>query len=816
VDTTETGPITPSGTSSGEADDNLVGAAADRGDAHELVTLPLLPVSTGVVFPGMVVTFRAESDDARTAVDAAERGDHDLLLVPRIAGAASADGSEPGSGRYATVGTVVRIEQTGTLPDGARVAIVRGRHRARLGQGVVGETTTLWVEAHPIIEPSESSDSMSDARVEALAGEYREVARELLEAVGGRAVTGVLAEARSPGALADTIGWWPSLPFERKVELLETLDVETRLTKALSWARAALAETKVAQDIDAEVTGGFEKAQREMILRRQMDAIRKELGDGGDDAVADYRTRVAESGAPDTVATAINKEIDRLERVGEQSMESSWIRTWLDTILEVPWGSRTEDDLDLVHARSVLDADHTGLDEVKDRIIEFLAVRKRRAERNVDTSAHRRAGTILVLAGPPGVGKTSLGESVARALGRTFVRTALGGIHDEAEIRGHRRTYVGARPGRIVRALIDADSMNPVILLDEIDKVGSDYRGDPTAALLEVLDPAQNHTFRDHYLEVELDLSGVVFIATANALDRVPAPLLDRMEVITISGYSEDEKLAIARDHLVPRVFDRNGVDTSEVELTDDTLRAVISGYTREAGVRRLEQRLDRLVRKAATRLATGEAVAPVQVDPDSLRDVLGRPIPDERPAERVIKPGIATGLAVTGAGGDVLYVEAVDMDGEPGLTLTGQLGDVMRESGEIALSYLRANAATLGIDATRVQRRFHVHFPAGAVPKDGPSAGITMTTALASQLTGRAVRSDVAMTGEITLQGRVLPIGGVKEKVLAAHRAGIRTVILPKANEPDAEDIPDEVREELTLHFVDDISDVLRLALVA
>jgi ATP-dependent Lon protease len=497
-------------------------------------------------------------------------------------------------------------------------------------------------------------------------------------------------------------------------------------------------------------------------------------------------------------------------------MESSWIRTWLDTILEIPWGSSSEDDLDLVHARSVLDADHTGLDEVKDRIIEFLAVRKRRAERNVDTSTHRRAGTILVLAGPPGVGKTSLGESVARALGRKFVRTALGGIHDEAEIRGHRRTYVGARPGRIVRALIDADTMNPVILLDEIDKVGSDYRGDPTAALLEVLDPAQNHTFRDHYLEVELDLSAVVFIATANALDRVPAPLLDRMEVITIGGYSEDEKLAIARDHLVPRVFDRNGVDTTEVVLPEETLRAVISGYTREAGVRRLEQRLDRLVRKAATRLATGEASAPVTVEPDSLRDVLGRPIPDERPAERVIKPGIATGLAVTGAGGDVLYVEALDMDGEPGLTLTGQLGDVMRESGEIALSYLRANAEALGIDSTRVQRRFHVHFPAGAVPKDGPSAGITMTTALASQLTGRAVRSDVAMTGEITLQGRVLPIGGVKEKVLAAHRAGIRTVILPMANKPDAEDIPDDVRAQLSLHFVEDIGEVLRLALVA
>ena len=550
-----------------------------------------------------------------------------------------------------------------------------------------------------------------------------------------------------------------------------------------------------------------------MILRRQLEAIRKELGEGSDNAIDDYRTRLAELDVSDSVRSAIVKEIDRFERVGEQSMESSWIRTWLDTIFELPWNSRTDDNYDLGHARSVLDADHTGLDEVKDRIIEFLAVRKLRAERNIDAGVHRRAGTILVLVGPPGVGKTSLGESVARALGRKFVRTALGGIHDEAEIRGHRRTYVGARPGRIVRALIDAGSMNPVVLLDEIDKLGADWRGDPTSALLEVLDPAQNHTFRDHYLELELDLSSVVFIATANTIDRMPAPLLDRMELITISGYSEDEKLAIARDHLVPRIYERNGVQPEEVVLSDEVMRAVISGYTREAGVRRLEQRLDRLVRKAATTIANG-ATPPVTVAVDEIRDALGRPVPDEKPLERITVPGIATGLAVTGAGGDVLFVEAAAMAGEAGLTLTGQLGEVMRESGEIALSYLRAHAPALGIDDAAMNRRFHVHFPAGGIPKDGPSAGITMTTALASYLTQRRVRPDVAMTGEITLHGKVLPIGGVKEKVLAAHRAGVRTVILPSANEPDADDIPEDVRSQLTLHFVDDIGTVLELAL--
>ncbi len=744
----------------------------------------------------MVVTIRAESDEARQAADAAARADEHLVIVPRT------------GVRFASVGTVARIEQRAALPDGAVGLVVRGLHRARIGAAVLSDTPALWVAVDPVADP------VPDTATRTLAAEYREVAAELLDTLGGRAMTGLLDEARSPGVLADTIGWWPGLAVANRIELLETTDVLARLARAIEWARAALAEAQVTKKIADDVSNSLEKTQREAILRRQLDAIRTELGEGGDNAIADYRTRLAALDVSETVRAAITKEIDRYERVGEQSMEASWIRTWLDTVFEIPWTTRTEDNLDLAQAREVLDADHTGLDDVKERIIEFLAVRKLRAERNVDAAAHRRAGTILVLAGPPGVGKTSLGESVARALGRAFVRTSLGGIHDEAEIRGHRRTYVGARPGRIVRALIDAGSMNPVVLLDEVDKIGADWRGDPSAALLEVLDPAQNHTFRDHYLEIELDLSAVVFIATANTLDRMPAPLLDRMEVITIHGYSDDEKLAIAREHLLARVLDRNGVHADEVVVPDSLVRLVIDDYTREAGVRRLEQRLDRVVRRAATAIATGATTAPHEVTEAEVRDALGKARRDDRPAERVDRPGIATGLAVTGAGGDVLYVEAAATGGTPGLTLTGQLGDVMRESGEIALSYLRAHTAELGIDPAALAQGFHVHFPSGAVPKDGPSAGITMTTALASVLTGRTVRPEVAMTGEVTLQGRVLPIGGVKEKVLAAHRAGVRTVILPKANRIDAEDIPTEIATDLDIHFVDDVREVLDLAL--
>jgi ATP-dependent Lon protease len=757
---------------------------------HPTLTLPLLPLPGGVVFPEMVVTIALETAEARETADAAVDGQ--LLLVPRI------------DERFARVGAIGKIENRGALPNGTPALTVRITGRAVLGAGVVGTGRGLWVEAEPV------TDTTTD-EARQLAERYRQVAGALLDQLGGRRLAAALPDTDEPGILADTIAYWPDLTVEQRVQLLETLDVEERLTLAIEWAERALQEVEVTRRIRDEVSGGIEKEQRDALLRRQLAAIRSELGEGDSDVIGDYRTRLESLEAPDAVRTAIEKEIDRLERTGEQSMESGWIRTWLDTVFEIPWNERSEERLHLDDARAVLDADHTGLDDVKDRLVEYLAVRKLRHERGV-TDDGRRRGVILALVGPPGVGKTSLGESVARALGRAFVRMALGGIRDEAEIRGHRRTYVGARPGRVVRALTEAGTMNPVVLLDEIDKVGADWRGDPSSALLEVLDPAQNHSFRDHYLEFELDLSDVVFIATANRLDTIPGPLVDRLEVIELDGYTDDEKAAIAVAHLLPRLQRRTGLSEDEVVVDADVVREIAADWTREAGVRGLERLLDKVLRKAATRIATDPSAAPVTISPDELPDLLGKPIPRETAAERGSAPGVATGLAVTGAGGDVLFVEATAMDGEPGLTLTGQLGDVMKESGEIARSYLRSHATELGIDDP--DRRFHVHFPAGAVPKDGPSAGITMTTALASLLTGRPVRPEVGMTGEVTLQGKVLPIGGVKQKLLAAHRAGLTEVLLPARNGRDLDDVPAEVREALTVHLVDNMSQVLELAL--
>jgi ATP-dependent Lon protease len=761
-------------------------------------TLPVLPLRSGVVFPGMVVTIALESDQARAAAEAAG-GDGQLLLVPMV------------GDRYARVGVIATVENAGALPNGTDALMIRGERRAVVGAGVVGTSDALWVQAEPLDDDTDAETDLSDA-----VREYRAVARTLLERMGGRRFAELLNDVESPGALADTVGWWPDLSLERKVELLETTDVAERLARATDWLKEALAEVELSEKIRSDVTEGMEKNQRDFLLRQQLAAIKKELGEeADDDLIGDFRDQLAQLDAPEAVATAVNREIDRLERTSEQSAEHGWIRTWIETVLELPWGQSSTDQLELTHAREVLDADHTGLDEVKERIVEYLAVRKLRQERDIADDDGRRAGAIIALVGPPGVGKTSLGESVARALGREFVRVALGGVRDEAEIRGHRRTYVGAQPGRIVRAMTEAGTMNPVFLLDEIDKVGSDWRGDPSSALLEVLDPAQNHSFRDHYLEVDLDLSDVLFIATANVLDTIPGPLLDRLEIVTLDGYTDDEKVDIARDHLLARQLHRNGLREGEVEVTDAALRAIVSDHTREAGVRQLERQLGKVLRKAATSIATAsDDDAPVRVDADQLADYLGRPRFRYEEANRSAEPGVATGLAVTGAGGDVLFVEVAAMDGEPGLTLTGQLGDVMSESGNIALSYIRSHRQQLGIEQDPGDRRFHVHFPAGAVPKDGPSAGITMTTALVSLLTDRPVRTDVGMTGEITLQGKVLPIGGVKQKLLAAHRAGLREVIIPERNEPDLEDVPDHVLDDLAVHPVGDISQVLAIAL--
>jgi ATP-dependent Lon protease len=770
------------------------------------VNLPVLPLDDAVVLPGMVVPVRLDNAEARAAIDAAQSGRGSgparVLLVPRI------------DGQYGAAGALGVVEQVGRLPGGERAAVVRATDRVRIGAGTTGPGAALWVEAEVL--PEIGSEQSAD-----LAKEYRELLTAVLQRRGAWQMIDSVRQIDRASVLADLAGYSPYLTDEQKLWLLETNDVSARLAKLVEWTREQIAELEVTEKIDKDVQDGMEKQQREFLLRRQLAAIRKELAElEGKPASEeqDYRSRVEEADLPDKVRGAALAEVDKLERTSDQSPEVGWIRTWLDTLLELPWNTRTDDNYDIKGAREVLDADHSGLDDVKDRIIEHLAVRRRRTERGLGVVGGRRSGAVLALVGPPGVGKTSLGESVARAMGRTFVRVALGGVRDEAEIRGHRRTYVGALPGRIVRAIREAGSMNPVVLLDEVDKLGSDYRGDPTSALLEVLDPAQNHTFRDHYLEVELDLSDVLFLATANVLEAIPAPLLDRMELVRLDGYTEDEKVVIARDHLLPRQLEKAGLAAEEVSISDDALRRLAAEYTREAGVRDLERSIGRILRKLAARLALGEDAIPVAVAASQLTDYLGRPkhLPESK--DRTGMPGVATGLAVTGAGGEVLFVEASLSDketGQTGVTLTGQLGDVMKESAQIALSYLRSHGAELELPVGDLRERgVHVHVPAGAVPKDGPSAGITMTTALASLLSGRRVRSDVAMTGEVSLTGRVLPIGGVKQKLLAAHRAGITTVVLPQRNEPDLDDVPESIRDELEIHLAGDVREVLDIAL--
>ena len=767
---------------------------------NEIVTLPLLPLKSGVILPGMVFTMALESDEARVAVEAARSAGGRLLLVPHL------------EGRYSKIGVIAEVMEEGSLPGGLEAIAVRGDQRATIGTGIPGTGDALWVEAEPL------DDGEATTNVVELAREYRAVLENILLSRGERRIAAQLREITEPGRLADVAGYSPDLTLSQKVEILETIDVETRLRLVLGWARDTLADVALRERIKNDVEEGMEKTQREFLLRRQLEAIKKELNQSGDGDEADpddYRAKIAERDLPEHVQKAVLREIDKLERTSDQSPETGWIRTWLDTILEVPWGVESEDRLDVPEARRLLNDDHDGLEDVKDRILEHLAVRKLQAERGLKPVDGRGSGAILALVGPPGVGKTSLGQSIANALERKYVRVSLGGVRDEAEIRGHRRTYVGAQPGRLVRALREAGTMNPVIVLDEVDKIGSDYRGDPSSALLEVLDPAQNHTFRDHYLEVDLDLSRVMFVATANVLDTIPGPLLDRLEVIRLDGYTESEKISIARHHLLGRQLERAALREDEVILDDEALRTIVADYTREAGVRNLEREIGRLLRKAATKLAAGEREAPIVVDASAVRDWLGRPHFYFESADRTSVPGVATGLAVTGAGGDVLFVEASVSEGPEGLTLTGQLGDVMKESAEIAMSYVRSHAEELNIDpASFAGKRFHLHVPAGAVPKDGPSAGVTMTTALVSLLRGEPVRPVVGMTGEVTLQGRVLPIGGVKQKVLAAHRAGLTEVILPQRNGPDLEDVPEEVRNAMTFHLAGTIADVLQPAL--
>jgi ATP-dependent Lon protease len=801
--------------------------------------LRLIPLDDTVVFPNMGITLTIDVGD-----------DERVVLVPRH------------ENEFLEVGTIAEVTEQIRLPGGGRAVAISGEHRALIGAAQTDPTGELRVEVD-----ERPDDEPVDGRTRELEREYRATVEEILELRGddGR-IAAFLRAIAEPGALADSAGYSPNLSYEQKVELLRTLDVTDRLELAVKLQRESLAELQVRKRIREDVQDGAEKQQREYFLRKQMDSIRKELGDDDASVADEYRAKIEDAKMPEDVNEQALKELARLERMGEQTGESSMIRTYLDWLIAVPWSKRSDEHLDPVAARAVLDADHAGLEDVKDRITEYLAVRKLRQDRGIE--ADPKSGAILTLIGPPGTGKTSIGESIARATGREFVRMSLGGVRDEAEIRGHRRTYIGALPGRLVRALRDAGTMNPVILLDEVDKVGADWRGDPSAALLEVLDPAQNHSFRDHYLDVELDLSQVMFLATANVADTIPGPLLDRMEVIRFDGYTSEEKLAIAKGYLWPRQRDRNGLREDEVQISDDVLRTIISEYTREAGVRSLERELGRVLRKTATKIASAQSLAgsdgdgeqpnptgengkapaatakkkkaaakdedkpakktkaakaakpvPVKIDLDAVRDALGRQKVFQESAARTATPGVATGLAVTGAGGDVLFVEATAMKSSGasgnGLVLTGQLGDVMKESARIALSYVRGHAEELGIDESAFENQeFHVHVPAGAIPKDGPSAGVTMVTALASLLSGRPVKHTVGMTGEVTLQGRVLPIGGFKQKALAANAAGLTDVILPERNRGDLDEIPEEVRDQMAFHPVMTVQEVLDRAL--
>ncbi|MDA2895220.1 endopeptidase La [Mycolicibacterium sp. BiH015] len=759
--------------------------------------VPVLFASETIVLPGMVVPIELD-DAARAAVDAAQASESGkLLIAPRL------------DDRYPTYGVLASIVQVGRVPGGGAAVVVKGEKRAHIGSGTTGPGAALWVLIEEVADPVVTDETR------ALAAEYKKLLLAMLQRREAWQIIDVVNKITDPSALADTAGYASYLTDVQKRDLLETEDVAARLRLLIDLTAEHLAEVEVTDKIAEDVRAGMDKQQKEFLLRQQLNAIRKELGElGGDgqEGEADYRARVEAADLPEKVREAALREVGKLERSSDQSPEGGWIRTWLDTVLDLPWNVTTEDSTDLKAAREILDTDHHGLDDVKDRIVEYLAVRARRAQRGMAVVGGRGSGAVMVLAGPPGVGKTSLGESVARALGRKFVRVALGGVRDEAEIRGHRRTYVGALPGRIVRAIGEAGSMNPVVLLDEIDKVGSDYRGDPSAALLEVLDPAQNHTFRDHYLDLDLDLSDVVFLATANVIENIPSALLDRMELVTIDGYTEDDKVAIARDYLLPRQSERAALTSEEVTVTDAALRKIAADYTREPGVRQFERLLAKALRKVTTKLDADPS--PIVVDEPDLVEYLGRPRFTPESAERTAVPGVATGLAVTGLGGDVLYIEAGATEGEAGLQLTGQLGDVMKESAQIALSYVRSHAAELGVEPQTLDRRIHVHVPAGAVPKDGPSAGVTMVTALVSMATGRQVRSDVGMTGEVTLNGRVLPIGGVKQKLLAAQRAGLSTVFIPQRNEADLDDVPTDVLDALDVRPMTDVADIVAQAL--
>jgi ATP-dependent Lon protease len=775
--------------------------------------LPILPLRDSVAFPFSVIPLTVGIARSVKLVEEAMQGDSLVGLF------SSKDKSveEPLPGQVHEIGTLARILRVVRGQDGAMQVVVQGLERIRILHWISSET---YLRAR-VASAAEAIET--DMEIEALMANIKELGREIVQLSPNipNEAAQFLATVTDPRYLAYLIAANSQLEAPDAQKLLEIDSIKEKLRALIMHLGHQKEVLSLGQKIRSEAKEEMEKDQREYFLRQQMKAIQKELGDMDDASSVgtEYTEKLAKANLPEEAKKEAERELKRLSGMSAQSPEYSMIKTYLDWMVELPWSTMSDDQLDVVNARRVLDEDHYDLEEVKDRIIEFLAVRKLFKERGIqrekseDGKTGRAMGAILCFIGPPGVGKTSLGQSIARALGRKFTRMSLGGMRDEAEIRGHRRTYIGSMPGRVMQAIKRAGTRNPVFMLDEIDKVGSDWRGDPSSALLEVLDPAQNGTFRDHYLNVDFDLSDVMFVTTANQLEPIPAPLRDRMEIIHLDGYTEHEKVKIAQEHLVKRQLAANGLREGEIVFTEDALRKIVQDYTREAGVRSFERQIGAICRKTVAKIAAGQPA--VEITPDIVREMLRKEKFESESSESIEIPGIATGLAVTPVGGDILFIEATRMKGKGEFTLTGQLGDVMRESARIALSYVRSKSAELGVDADLfTQSDVHVHVPAGATPKDGPSAGVAMTMAIASLFTGRTVRSDVGMTGEMTLRGRVLPIGGVKMKVLAAHRAGLTTVILPKRNERDLEDVPEDVRGKMTFVLVERIDEALKAGL--